>query len=134
MTSGDNRPDREIQTRTLYKLAIGLVVLVSLAFLSMWQLSGILYESEVAKDPPPPLLAEARVPHQPPAPRLQSNPLTDITTYRATATARLHSYGWSDAARGMAHIPIDRAIDLIVEQGLPVSLAPEVAIVFEAEN
>jgi hypothetical protein len=32
----------------------------------------------------------------------------------------LNSYGWVDQSAGVAHIPIDRAMDLIVEHGLPV--------------
>jgi len=38
---------------------------------------------------------------------------------------QLNSYGWVDEQAGVAHIPIDRAMDLIVERGLPVSPAGE---------
>jgi hypothetical protein len=33
---------------------------------------------------------------------------------------QLNSYGWVDQKAGVAHIPITRAMDLIVERGLPV--------------
>ena len=33
---------------------------------------------------------------------------------------RLNSYGWVDKDASVAHIPIQRAMDLIVQQGLPV--------------
>lgn len=33
---------------------------------------------------------------------------------------QLNSYGWVDQQAGVAHIPIDRAMDLIVQRGLPV--------------
>jgi hypothetical protein len=33
---------------------------------------------------------------------------------------RLNTYGWVDQQAGVAHIPIDRAMDLIVERGFPV--------------
>ena len=33
---------------------------------------------------------------------------------------QLNSYGWVDKDAGVAHIPIQRAMDLIVQQGLPV--------------
>ena len=39
---------------------------------------------------------------------------------------RLNSYGWVNQQAGVAHIPIDRAIDLIAQQGLPVRPAGEV--------
>lgn len=35
----------------------------------------------------------------------------------------LHSYGWVDEKKGIARIPIDRAIDIIAQQGLPVRAA-----------
>jgi len=33
---------------------------------------------------------------------------------------QLNSYGWVDEQAGVAHIPIEHAMDLIVERGLPV--------------
>jgi hypothetical protein len=38
---------------------------------------------------------------------------------------QLNSYGWVDQNAGVAHIPIDRAMDLVVEHGLPVRPASE---------
>lgn len=35
---------------------------------------------------------------------------------RAAQRARLESYGWVDRQAGIAHIPIDRAMDLVVEE------------------
>lgn len=35
---------------------------------------------------------------------------------RRTDRARLESYGWVDRDAGIVHIPIDRAIDLMVEE------------------
>jgi hypothetical protein len=33
--------------------------------------------------------------------------------------ARLHSYGWVDRSAGMVRMPIDRALEFVVRQGLP---------------
>ena len=38
---------------------------------------------------------------------------------RATEDALLTTYGWVDRPNGIVHIPIDRAIDLIAQHGLP---------------
>ncbi|HVI76330.1 MAG TPA: hypothetical protein VM683_15195 [Anaeromyxobacteraceae bacterium] len=35
--------------------------------------------------------------------------------WRAQAERRLHSYGWADRERGIVHIPIDRAMELVVK-------------------
>src|SRR5712692_7832499 len=42
-----------------------------------------------------------------------------IQYLRAQEDATLYHYGWVDEKAGVAHIPIQRAIDLTVERGLP---------------
>ncbi|MEZ4616096.1 MAG: hypothetical protein R2867_11425 [Caldilineaceae bacterium] len=37
----------------------------------------------------------------------------------APAEMRLHSYGWIDQEAGTVHIPIERAMELVVSEGLP---------------
>jgi len=54
-----------------------------------------------------------------PQPRLQPNPVADYNVYRLSAGETLNSYGWVDQKAGTARIPIDRAMDLVVERGLP---------------
>lgn len=41
------------------------------------------------------------------------------TDLYAAQAAQLNSYGWVDRTNGVAHIPIDRAMDLISQRGLP---------------
>ncbi len=123
MSSAEYRPDREINVRMLIRLILGLLVLVLLSFVAMWKLSGFLFEGEIAADPPPPSLPEARIPQFPPAPRLQAEPLREFADYRTATETQLHTYGWSDEALGRAHIPIARAMDLVLEKGLPDSLS-----------
>ena len=45
---------------------------------------------------------------------LRSAPQQDLAAYRAEKEARLHGFGWVDAQRGIAHIPIESAMDLLV--------------------
>ena len=56
---------------------------------------------------------------QPPEPRLQTDPARDFTKFREREDALLHSYGWVDRAAGVVRIPIERAMDLIAQRGLP---------------
>lgn len=50
----------------------------------------------------------------------------DLAIRRNQEFAQLNDYGWVDQAAGVARIPIDRAIALVAESGLPVgSAAPE---------
>lgn len=54
----------------------------------------------------------------PPAPRLEQNPRVDGDRIIAEATERLESYGWVNERAGRAHIPIERAMELLLEHGL----------------
>jgi hypothetical protein len=56
----------------------------------------------------------------PPEPRIQADPHLDVWRLRANEDAVLNSYGWADRQAGTVRIPIDRAMDLLVERGLPV--------------
>ena len=50
----------------------------------------------------------------PPEPHLQVVPGLDLGQIRATEDERLHGYGWVDEGRKIVHIPIDKAMDLVV--------------------
>ncbi len=55
----------------------------------------------------------------PPAPRLQSAPAIDLATLRATEDRILTTYGWIDRNAGLVRIPVERAIALTAEHGIP---------------
>jgi len=44
----------------------------------------------------------------------------DMRDLLAAEEKVLHNYGWVDQSKGIAHIPIERAIELTAERGLPV--------------
>ena len=51
-------------------------------------------------------------------PRLQITPEQENQQYLAEQRETLNKYGWVDQSRGIAHIPIDRAMDIIAQEGL----------------
>ena len=55
---------------------------------------------------------------QPPAPRLQTSPPTDLAAYLAREQALLDSYGWVDRGKGIAREPIAAAIQQLVHGGI----------------
>ena len=56
-----------------------------------------------------------------PEPREQISPRLDLQALRAREEAELNSYGWIDKKAGVVRIPIERALDLIAQRGLPAS-------------
>jgi hypothetical protein len=55
-----------------------------------------------------------------PQPRLQANEPADMSKFKAQEDEILNSYGWVDQQAGVAHIPIEQAIDILAAHGLPV--------------
>jgi hypothetical protein len=55
-----------------------------------------------------------------PTPALQTQPFGDIHMLRQGESEKLDSYGWVDKEGGVARIPIDRAMDVLLQRGLPV--------------
>ena len=62
---------------------------------------------------------------EPPAPRIQASPATDLRDLRAYEDSQLNSYGWVDKQKGTVRIPIERAIELVARQGIPPQRAPK---------
>jgi hypothetical protein len=56
-----------------------------------------------------------------PEPRLEKNERVEINDFRLQEEQRLNSYGWVDEKAGVIHIPIDRAMQLLAQQGLPTT-------------
>ena len=55
-----------------------------------------------------------------PQPRLEEDERGQLDGVRMKEENTLNSYGWVDEGSGVVHIPIQRAMQLVVEQGLPV--------------
>ncbi len=55
----------------------------------------------------------------PPAPVLQVNPAVDMQKFRQREEQKASSYGWVDEKGGIAHVPIQRAMEIVVQRGLP---------------
>ena len=89
--------------------------------LVLWWLYGALARSQPIV-PISPLADRAPVP---PEPRLQGSAVhpnldvQDMGELRRAEDQRLGSYGWVNRQAGVTRIPIDRAMAMILERGLP---------------
>lgn len=101
--------DVTIRPIVLAGAAILALVLVSSA--GVWVLIGHYARREAAASTPNPLASYN--PKEPPAPRLQTEPRTDLEAMRAGEDATLHAYGWVDRGADRVRIPIERAMELV---------------------
>lgn len=52
----------------------------------------------------------------PPAPNLEADPSSSLAVLRANEDKVLDTYGWTDSARGLARVPVARAMELYLEK------------------
>jgi len=108
----------DINSKAIAGFAIGLlIVAVVIHFALYWLLFH--YRDREARRWEPTTLVE-RKDEPPPEPRLQVAPQADLAELRAAEEQTLHSYGWIDREKNLVRIPIDRAMEIIAERGLPV--------------
>lgn len=108
---------KDAQTRPLAFAALGLGVLLLASFIVM----GVVLRStgntlaDTSSDLPTTAAMQMQIP---PSPRIEQNPILDGNQIVADATKKLAGYGWVDEQAGTAHIPIERAMELVVERGV----------------
>jgi hypothetical protein len=66
----------------------------------------------------------------PPPPRLQIHGVASWDAFRTAENERLSTYGWMDEQAGALHVPVERAMDIVLERGIgplppgPVAIPP----------
>jgi hypothetical protein len=111
--------DFEIQFRTLVILAVGIVALALVSGLGVYALYQQMVRAQEAAEAPPPPMLPPREPLAPLGPELRPDLRAMLQDLRRQEEETLTTHGWVDAEAGLVRIPIDSAIDLLVEQGLP---------------
>src|SRR5215212_7059699 len=113
---------------------IAFAAVAHFAIAAMYQ--GFVKSERKKMDPPATQVArpaDASVPrNQPllqpfPRPRqspVQNTPVTDLGEMRTAEQQELHTYGWVDQRKGVVHIPIEVAKQLVVQRGFPTPTAP----------
>jgi len=78
----------------------------------------------------------AQIAQQLPTPRLQlDDGNQEIADLHAKEDLLLENYSWADKSQGKVRIPIERAMELIAQRGLPVAAAtPEASLMAGEEK
>jgi hypothetical protein len=113
----------DVQSAKVVRAGVGLLAVVAVFFALMWMLQGVLLRFEQNAQVPPHPLASTLARSEPPLPRLQPNPRADLLALRAEEDAVLKTYAWVDKGRGIVRVPIERAIEILAQRGLPARAA-----------
>jgi hypothetical protein len=109
---------KDINIRALAWIGAGLVVAAALLHLFLYLFYQGIRNSVREEGVPASLVTEQR--SAPPVePQLQANPVEDFKKFRAEENEKLNSYGWIDKEREIVRIPIEQAMRVILNRGLP---------------
>jgi hypothetical protein len=87
-------------------------------------LFDVFKEREEARGKREPVRVNVDARRLPREPRLQPAPISDLQDLRRAEDEILRGYAWIDPDKGIVRMPIDRAIDLLSQRGLPAQGQP----------
>jgi hypothetical protein len=108
----------DVNIRAVLGFGFGLIVAGIFIHFAIWLLF-MFFESREARVAPEFPLAAGQENRLPPEPRLQKNPRQELRDMKKEEDDILTSYGWVDQNGGVVRMPIDEAMKLLVERGLP---------------
>jgi len=121
---GAQHEHTDIDTSVGYKfalwLAVAMVISVVIVYGTFWFFEAQTKGADATAQKYPLAAGQEKAP---PAPNLQTQPFKDIYLLRKGEADKLEGYGWVDKEGGIAHIPIDRAMEVMLERGYPARAA-----------
>ena len=109
----------------IFGFGAGLLAAAVIVHLLVFVLFRYFESREGARVPVEYPLARSQEDRLPPEPRLQTDPRQDLIELRAKEDEWLASYGWVDRNAGVVRIPIEVAMRLTLERGLPARQEPQ---------
>jgi hypothetical protein len=108
--------DPGIGYRSAVWLVVAMLISIAIVYGTFWFFEGQERATDQRVQQYPLAVGQTK---EPPTPRLQTQPFKDVYLLRQGENEKLHGYGWVDKEAGITHIPIERAMDVLIEKGLP---------------
>lgn len=124
---------KDIKVSRVLKFLLGMAVVLVASYYICWVIYGLTMEHARRSDAPRPAVSEGVPPAMPPEPRLQgvpgheTDPQQDLRNINTEERAKLEQTRWVDEKAGIAEIPVEEAMKIIAEKGLPAVAAPKAA-------
>jgi hypothetical protein len=116
--SRGHEPD-VVNVRGILLFGFWLVVVAIVFQVGLWGLLRVFQWDARRRQPELATAVRASLRRTPAEPRLEALPVAPRVRLHAEEDSRLTSYGWINRPGGVARIPIDRAMELVVERGVP---------------
>ena len=112
-TQRHSHEQTDLEPKYIVYFAVGLTLLIAATCVGVWWMFRQFEREHAGRQPaPPPVQVQASIP----APRLQIDPQCDLQELRRQEEKILSTYAWVDREKGIARIPVDRAIQLFLER------------------
>ena len=112
---------RDANVLGVFSFLVFLGLVLVLTSLVCWGLFKYFSVHDANPAPASPFAGERELPS---GPNLQVNPRQDLLRFQAKQEQSLESYAWENRATGTVRVPIERAMELLVQKGLPVAAGP----------
>ncbi len=119
---GAGHEPSEVGIKRIFFFGGGLVIVTAVVMLVLGAVMGRFMAEKTRLDRDKPAFYEDET-GQYPSPRLQRSDIDDMNRLRDADRAALNNYGWVNQMEGIARIPIDRAIAILADRGLPAKKA-----------
>jgi len=126
----------DANVRAIYTFGVWLALLGIVCALATWgglrAMEWAANRDDAERMKANPMVPEARkkmpsevAVHEFPTPQLQVNDTAEMNEEIADETGKLTHYQWVDQSQGIVRIPIDKAMQLVLQRGLPARAAGE---------
>ena len=111
--------ESDVNVGAIIRYGIGLLVVGAVIHVFLWWLLGAYERQHERAETQVYPLAAGQGDRLPPFPRFQENPQQELQELHAKQKALLQSYGWVNKEAGVARIPIEEAMKMVIQRGLP---------------
>jgi hypothetical protein len=109
---------RDVNVKAIAVFAAGMVIAAVIIHVALYWLLSYYRERDAQHREPVTAVGPIDEPRA--VPRLQVAPPADLAQMRAAEETALGTYGWIDRDKNIVRLPIERAMEIIAEKGLPV--------------
>src|SRR5687767_4545457 len=112
--------ESDVNVGAIFRYGIGLAVVALIVHVFLWWLLGVYERQNTGAQTQAFPMATGQQNQLPPAPRLQQNPQQELQDLHVKQRGVLEGCGWVDKEAGVARIPIEEAMKIVIQRGLPV--------------
>jgi hypothetical protein len=109
---------RDANVRGVFGFLVVLSIVLVFTAIVCWGVFKYYSASRASLTPTSPFSNTRQLPA---GPQLQVNPRQDLLNFRAQQEQSLESYSWENKDDGTVRVPIERAMEMLLKQGLPVA-------------